>query len=803
MQDSADQKTPQPSSPADAATPLEPPSLLHNPAVTIPNPAAPSSSTSCFPGERAGTATEFSDRLADFGPELTESTWTRVFQQTSGHCLAGQAVLQGAQALGHDLAAVDADRFRELLSTDVLIQIRSLARDTPELRLAHLLSFVHTITDDTIAMAAAAMPYLGPFSVPLDPQDTEALALTGLTARLVEEGLVLHDLTRAGHFTMSPVLRMILRRIYDGRNRHSEARSRRAVGSAAADVLRAPASYQSAAFDEALVQAADTAAWEVLAQTWAAEGHRLFVDHFAAAIDAYTRIPEEQSRGSAVLAEAMSDALQVDEARRRLDERDTTAANEAIAVINTVRFEHSAVPSLQPQTERVETGTLTVDDILTMAIASMRRSRHLGDPEQGLEAARRGKEITNDEQHFSHSPSRLLEARYYIEWGITALFAGNAADSAQLLRRCLVITELSTTTTPFLLLPAHAFSSLAHAVLGNGASSDEHLKNLDELVETTGLSDPDSFSASTLARMIRAMDRLELDSAAWHASRLADPPLGHHSWIGTGLYRALLGILRGEAGLEEKRLQQAIDTNRSTLPSEGSMLHRLQHSLACIHLAQGRIHLAQNALAGADADSPLIMLARARIHLSSGEYGTAESLANRVLSLQNTDQRVRASARAIQAAGLIGNDRHDDAADAFVDVLEYCTITGSVQSVALLPKSLRDRLLRFDSNRAEKDPDSPSRAVPSLTCQQLTDRLLSLGETLRSGTDHVLLSPAQVTLLALLDNDASIAQIATELNLVEGTVKNKLSGLYSRLRVRNRKHALIRGYEYGYLPSEP
>ena len=168
MQDSADQKTPQPSSPADAATPLEPPSLLHNPAVTIPNPAAPSSSTSCFPGERAGTATEFSDRLADFGPELTESTWTRVFQQTSGHCLAGQAVLQGAQALGHDLAAVDADRFRELLSTDVLIQIRSLARDTPELRLAHLLSFVHTITDDTIAMAAAAMPYLGPFSVPLD-----------------------------------------------------------------------------------------------------------------------------------------------------------------------------------------------------------------------------------------------------------------------------------------------------------------------------------------------------------------------------------------------------------------------------------------------------------------------------------------------------------------------------------------------------------------------------------------------------------------------------------------------------------
>ena len=86
--------------------------------------------------------------------------------------------------------------------------------------------------------------------------------------------------------------------------------------------------------------------------------------------------------------------------------------------------------------------------------------------------------------------------------------------------------------------------------------------------------------------------------------------------------------------------------------------------------------------------------------------------------------------------------------------------------------------------------------------ERLRQRLLDLGETLRIRAGHTLLSPSQRQLLALLDTQSSVSAIAAELSLVEGTVKNKLSNLYARLGVRNRRDALARGYEYGYLPTE-
>ncbi|WP_350269843.1 hypothetical protein AAFP32_15140 [Brevibacterium sp. CBA3109] len=105
----------------------------------VPVPPTPSlPDTGVFPGERATTAHSFATRLADFAPELPVPVWKSLFRRTSGHLLAGQAVLQGADSMGRDLSTVDADHYSDLPSADVRTQIRCQAPDSPELRLAHL-----------------------------------------------------------------------------------------------------------------------------------------------------------------------------------------------------------------------------------------------------------------------------------------------------------------------------------------------------------------------------------------------------------------------------------------------------------------------------------------------------------------------------------------------------------------------------------------------------------------------------------------------------------------------------------------
>ena len=762
-----------------------------------------------FPGERSTTAHAFATRLADFAPELPEPVWKSLFLQTSGHILAGQAVLQGADSMGHDLSTVDADHYSDLPSAEVLTQIRSQAPDSPELRFAHLLSFVRDINADTLAIAAGAMRYLGSFAVPIDPEGGDTFDIADLSAHLLEDGLLFPSLEDTGQYTIPPVMRAILRRLYDDRDRHSESRSRRALGGSAAEWLKAPASYHSEGFDEALLQVAEAGEWSALTDLWANRGHALMVDHFDATLEAFSKVPEAQTQNSAVLAEAKGDCLQAGEARRRL------RVSDALTVLGQVDFEHSAVPTLDSQLERIKDGDFTVDDILIMAIASMRRQKVLGQSDQGLQVARTAQELINDSRHFQSASSRLCEARFHLEYGITTMFVGDLTGSVQLLRRSIIITELASASSPYLLLPAHAYSALAYAMLGNGPSSDAHLRHFDELREQTRFNNPHTLTAYSLARMIRAMDGLDLDAASRYSARLTDPSLGHHSWLGVVQYRSLLGILRSDVGIEGKRLEQIIDTNRSSLPADGLLLHSLQLMLVSLHLAQGQTHLAQNVLLDAETESPYIILARAQLHLTIGEHGTAAHLANRVLSQKSLDLHARASARAIQAASLLGKGELAESDSAFVDALEYCRIAASLIPVALVPKSLRDQLIARSSSAAEWDLIAPVFASESNATdgaiggpgdrgagERLRQRLLGLGETLRIRAGHTLLSPSQRQLLALLDTQSSVSAIAAELSLVEGTVKNKLSNLYARLGVRNRRDALARGYEYGYLPTE-
>lgn len=93
---------------------------------------------------------------------------------------------------------------------------------------------------------------------------------------------------------------------------------------------------------------------------------------------------------------------------------------------------------------------------------------------------------------------------------------------------------------------------------------------------------------------------------------------------------------------------------------------------------------------------------------------------------------------------------------------KYCRLTASLIPVALVPKSLRDQLIQCSS----------------------------------SGAKWNLIAPVFVNEPGSVDDPH-----VDDAHFAEGTVKNKPSNLYAHLGVRNRRDALARGYEYGYLPS--
>ena len=64
--------------------------------------------------------------------------------------------------------------------------------------------------------------------------------------------------------------------------------------------------------------------------------------------------------------------------------------------------------------------------------------------------------------------------------------------------------------------------------------------------------------------------------------------------------------------------------------------------------------------------------------------------------------------------------------------------------------------------------------------------------------ENRLLDSHELDLLYRLEKATPLARIAADLSLAEGTVKNRLSAIYRKLGVRNRRDAVEYGYRNGY-----
>lgn len=697
-----------------------------------------------FPGARADNLLTFTDGLHELSPGLNAETWTSLFQGTAGWMMAGQAVLQGAAQSGIDLNRINPSQYPDTISTAVQSQIRNETVDSSGLRLAHLLSFIHIINRDTIELTFEAVQMLGQLEQSLSADDD----VDQLTSSLLGQGLIRPVMdARVSQYEVPAVLCPILQRILVAKNRHSEARSKRLLSTVFAKALKSPRAYEADYFGEILLQSADNGHWSVLTQLWADRGHSLFADHFDAAAAAYSKVPSDHFENSAVLAEAMGAAEQVNATKIKLRTEDPNT------VLAELAFESSTVPSLTSRSNQIEKGAFTGDDIVAMSISSMRNARLLNESERGLDAARQGWKLIVSRERYARAPTRLNDSRFHAERGITSLSAGHIKDSTQHLRRSMLIAEAASSPSAYVLAPAYAYGALAQSVAGSGRVSDDFLNRYRELAQVKGFNEPLSRPAYQLTRLVRAIDELDLDSAHELSAEIPDPVHGHHLWRFAAMFSSILGVVSGDARMEEKRLSQIHETEA---PATDEMI---RVSRVYLLMAQGHTHLIHADSLGSSSNSPVDALINARFNLSVGEYGIASGLANRIQFHNDAPIRVKASARAIRSACLLRNGHASDAQDAFVDALESCRIASTVLPIALLSKPIRDQLIWETTNTDLWESLARSFDNDRLSGMDLRNRLLNLGETILEKGAHVHLDTTQRELLALLDSKKTSSRL--------------------------------------------
>lgn len=90
--------------------------------------------------------------------------------------------------------------------------------------------------------------------------------------------------------------------------------------------------------------------------------------------------------------------------------------------------------------------------------------------------------------------------------------------------------------------------------------------------------------------------------------------------------------------------------------------------------------------------------------------------------------------------------------------------------------------------------------LPSITAKVIAEFSRLPRSAPHSAENEKILSPREVEILRLVATGLSNKEIAEQLFISEGTVKNHLSNILSKLNVKDRLQAVIRGRELGLLP---
>ncbi|MDN6133285.1 MAG: LuxR C-terminal-related transcriptional regulator [Brevibacterium sp.] len=354
-----------------------------------------------------------------------------------------------------------------------------------------------------------------------------------------------------------------------------------------------------------------------------------------------------------------------------------------------------------------------------------------------------------------------------------------------------------------------AWTALASYLAGDHERADTELVEFARLDSPPFVQEQSFRPAALLAEAYRSLDKLDLSTTEEAVHRMRDYPemgdLGYH----VPIIERLLSQLMAHSRSTLLRSEESIDMHARGVGATGGAAERLVASRISMLISLGQLHRAEMLLEKLPGLSGVSQVLFARSELVAGRNDAAIRIAEAQYYENHVDTRDRADLTGITAAALLRVGDREAARLTFLELLELSALVGTVLPIVQLPLVERQELMRMSA--AEPIWQKIAEALVPLAHSARRDsfdsealavcmgQLGSLGEAVVGLVDFPMLGRREMTLLEKLDQGASVAEIAHDLLLVQGTVKNNLSSLYRKLGVSGREAAVTRARVLGYL----
>lgn len=547
--------------------------------------------------------------------------------------------------------------------------------------------------------------------------------------------------------------------------------------------------------DNALLLARSSRAWHLLDRIAHAVGFPIFFLHPTLSVDVFSTLPVATRREFPVLGDFSALAESIAAAHFSTDQLGSSSRVPSSARQLVAQFTGPCGSMAQrPQPDFIEDGSdlskirpaEEPHDVLSMMT-------RLGDHGDHRQAAELGSRWT--------SPHAALRPRHLIGLRAAGHFvhSGDYSHALALLHRMDRVVKESAIAGDCLQPAVVAWTALAAYLSGDHSRTDSAMSRFSALDVAPLIMEAAFRPAALVVAAYRCLDRLDVTSAERLLTRMRNFPGMGDLWIHVPVIERRLALLTAKSGSSLLFADEAVEvySEGRTTAEVGDRLLNLSRAMALT--IQGQWRDAEGLLNTFPDSAGMKHVLLALNELLAGH--PAQTVA-RVESYQyhvHLDTRARVMLTGMKAVAYLRTDKLQHAQRAFAETLELSIWAGSLFPIMTLPIADRKVLLGSVSDETTWNRLLAKFGGLNEDAESLRGKLETGGPKIAAKVRAPQLSKRETSLLKLLVQGKSVPEIATDLSLVAGTVKNRLSALYRKLGVRNRASAVAKSQALGLL----
>lgn len=558
--------------------------------------------------------------------------------------------------------------------------------------------------------------------------------------------------------------------------------------------------------DNAVVLARRVRAWELLDRIFLACGYPLFYRHHRSSLAAFAQLPATALRAVPELRAVTTVATMVQEAL--LDAGSEVPSSQLVrehvarltapgALLSDLEAEGNSVGQFAA---RVLLGDAGAPSHFHTVMGEMARLGAAGAHHAAAEAG-----ATWVAGGAARRPRRIVR----LHASIHSVLACAPGRALALLRSIEDEVKEDSVVGDFLSPAVTAWTALASYLAGDHERADTEIVEFARLDAPPYVQEQTFRPAALIVEAYRSLDKLDLGAAEETVRRMRDYAEMGDLWFHMPIIERMLSQLVARSRSTLLRSEESIDMHAHGVCATGGAAEMLKASRIGMLISLGQLHRAEILLEKLPGISGVSQVLFARSELVAGRNEAAVRIAEAQYYENHVDTRNRAELTGIKAAALLRIGDRDEAHLAFVELLELSALVGTVLPIVQLPLRERQELMRMSVEEpiwqkitevlAPLAHSVSRRTFDSDSLAVCMEKLSSLGEAVVGLVDFPMLGRREMTLLEKLDQGASVAEMAHDLLLVQGTVKNNLSSLYRKLGVSGREAAVTRARVLGYL----